>query len=158
VRGQDKLEEMMESFGLKDLSKEQLLTITKSFNTKLRQTGLDKNEEEETVKQLSYFGWLPELISISSTEVRKCCGLEAYLYLMFVRGSAQFFALVSVISLGTLIPTYTLGESNHVEYDNYMDRFTLLSALGKPYKMWIVFTVTVVIGISGHLFVYFFQT
>jgi len=46
VRGQDKLEEMMESFGLKDLSKEQLLTITKSFNTKLRQTGLDKNEEE----------------------------------------------------------------------------------------------------------------
>jgi hypothetical protein len=46
VRGQDKLEEMMESFGLKDLSKEQLLTITKSFNTKLRTTSVDRIEEE----------------------------------------------------------------------------------------------------------------
>jgi len=25
-------------------------------------------------------------------------------------------------------------------------------------KMWIVFTVTIIIGISGHLFVYFFET
>lgn len=38
------------------------------------------------------------------------------------------------------------------------ERYTLLNAIGKPMKMWIVFTVTIIIGISGHLFVYFFQT
>jgi len=31
VRGYDKIEEMLNSFGLKDLPKEQLLTITQSF-------------------------------------------------------------------------------------------------------------------------------
>lgn len=34
----------------------------------------------------------------------------------------------------------------------------MLNAIGKPMKMWIVFTVTIIIGISGHLFVYFFET
>jgi hypothetical protein len=35
-RGLDKIEEMLESFGLQDFQKEQLMTITKSFNAKLR--------------------------------------------------------------------------------------------------------------------------
>jgi len=61
--------------------------------------------------------------------------------------------------VGILIPTYSYGEnSDDKGFDNYLDRFTLLNALGKPMKMWIVFTVTVVIGISGHLFVYFYQS
>jgi hypothetical protein len=33
--GQDKVEEMMHSFGLTDMTKQQLLTINKSFNSKL---------------------------------------------------------------------------------------------------------------------------
>jgi hypothetical protein len=93
-----------------------LLTITKSFNTKLRttdpppETANDNQAEDNSRPNAGYFSWLPELYNISATEVRKCCGLEAYLYLMFVRGSAQFFAFVSVISVGTLVPTYTYGE------------------------------------------------
>ena len=39
-----------------------------------------------------------------------------------------------------------------------MEKYTLLNVIGKPMKMWIVFTVTVIIGISGHLFVYFFES
>ena len=35
-RGLDKIEEMMESFGLQDIQKQQLMTITKSFNAKLK--------------------------------------------------------------------------------------------------------------------------
>lgn len=35
-RGLDKIEEMMESFGLLDFKKEELMTITKSFNAKLK--------------------------------------------------------------------------------------------------------------------------
>lgn len=40
-RGLDKIEEMMESFGLQDFQKEQLMTITKSFNAKLKTQELD---------------------------------------------------------------------------------------------------------------------
>ena len=77
---------------------------------------------------------------------------------MFVRRSTQFFFFISLFSCGTLIPTYIYGDTNESTLQNSLDRYTLVNALGKPYKMWIVFTVTVVIGISGHLFVYFFET
>ena len=88
-------------------------------------------------------------------EFRKCCGLEAYLYLTFVRRSANFFGFVSLFTVSTLVPTYTLGQTNG---ENDLEKYTLLNAIGIPYKMWIVFTVTIIIGISGHLFVYFFQS
>lgn len=77
---------------------------------------------------------------------------------MFVRASAKFFLFVSVFSCSILVPTYTYGEiDDDTQFSNSLDRYTLLNALGKPMKMWIVFTVTVIIGISGHLFVYFVQ-
>jgi hypothetical protein len=41
--------------------------------------------------------------------------LEAYLYLMFVRFSAYYFAFVSVFSCSILLPTYLLGETNDAE-------------------------------------------
>ena len=84
--------------------------------------------------------------------------MEAYLFLMFVKKSAQFFFFVSLISNGILLPTYVYGETNEAELQNSNERYTLLNAIGKPMKMWIVFTVTIVIGISGHLFVYFYET
>jgi hypothetical protein len=91
-------------------------------------------------------------------ELRKCCGLEAYLYLTFVRRSANFFGFVSLFTVCTLIPTYSLGITNEEKLNNSLEQYTLLNAIGKPMKMWIVFTVTIIIGISGHLFVYFFQS
>ena len=84
--------------------------------------------------------------------------MEAYLFLMFVKKSAQFFFFVSLISNGILLPTYIYGDTNEAELQNSNERYTLLNAIGKPMKMWIVFTVTIVIGISGHLFVYFYET
>ena len=96
------------------------------------------------------------MIKIDESEIRRCCGLEAFLYLMFVRFSAYYFAFVSVFSGSILLPTYLLGETNDAELQNSLESITLLNALGKPKKMWIVFAVTVVIGISGHLFVYLY--
>jgi hypothetical protein len=75
---------------------------------------------------------------------------------MFVKKSAQFFFVVMIISNGILLPTYLYGDTNEASLSNSAERYTLLNAIGKPMKMWIVFTVTIIIGISGHLFVYFF--
>lgn len=47
VKGHDNVEEMMDSFGLNYFMKEQLLTITKSFNSKLR-TQLNDKEDIRT--------------------------------------------------------------------------------------------------------------
>lgn len=63
-----------------------------------------------------------------------------------------------IISNGILLPMYLYGDTNEKELQASAERYTLLNAIGKPMKMWIVFTVTVIIGISGHLFVYFFET
>ena len=76
---------------------------------------------------------------------------------MFVKRSAIFFAWVAFVSGITLIPTYLYGDTNEANLQLPMERYTLLNAIGKPYKMWIVFTVTIVIGLSGIIFVYFFQ-
>lgn len=78
------------------------------------------------------------------------------MFLMFVKKSAQFFFVVMIISNGILLPTYLYGDTNEASLSNSAERYTLLNAIGKPMKMWIVFTVTIIIGISGHLFVYFF--
>ncbi len=94
--------------------------------------------------------------NIPAEDIRRCCGLEAYLFLMFVKKSAQFFFVVTIISNCILLPTYLYGDTNEANLANSAERYTLLNAIGKPMKMWIVFTVTIIIGISGHLFVYFF--
>ena len=94
---------------------------------------------------------------ITSDEVNRCCGLEAYLYLKFLKSSAIFFAWVAIVSGSVLIPTYIYGETNSRELMFSMERYTLLNAIGKPFKMWIVFGAPVVVGVSGFLFVYFFQ-
>lgn len=94
VKGFDNVEEMMDSFGLHYFMKEQLLTITKSFNSKLRTQLNDKEDirtplrPQEIVSKESYFGWVSDLWAINSEEIRHCCGLEAYLYLTFVKRSA----------------------------------------------------------------------
>lgn len=75
----------------------------------------------------------------------------------FLKSSAIFFAWVAIVSGSVLIPTYIYGETNSRELMFSMERYTLLNAIGKPFKMWIVFGVTVVVGVSGFLFVYFFQ-
>jgi len=98
------------------------------------------------------------LWNIPMEDIRRCCGLEAYLFLMFVKKSAQFFFVVMILSNGILLPVYLYGDTNEATLANSAERYTLLNAIGKPMKMWIVFTVTIIIGISGHLFVYFFQT
>ena len=75
-----------------------------------------------------------------------------------MRRSAWFFAFIAFISASTLLPTFLFGETNEDKLSYELERSTLLNAHGKPIKMWIVFTTTIIIGISGHLFVYFFQT
>ncbi len=161
TRSECPVEEMLASFGLKGFTKEQLHKITQKFNLRLNEQPKGTYHNNETIEKTeknSYFGWLSELIKIDESEIRRCCGLEAYLYLMFVRFSAYYFAFVSVFSGSILLPTYLLGETNDAELQNSLESITLLNALGKPKKMWIVFAVTVVIGISGHLFVYLYQS
>ena len=60
-----------------------------------------------------------------------------------------------MVSFGVFVPTYVSGSQ--ADLQNSMDRYTLINAIGQPVKMWIVFAVTVVIGISGHIFVYGFE-
>lgn len=149
----------MESFGLKNFQKEQLLTITKSFNSRLS-TIKDlrlKDQQKDVPTEEGHFSWIFQLWGIHTNEVRRCCGLQTYLYLNFVKQSAYFFAFVAVVSCGTLLPTYSLGDTNEHQLSNKLEKYTLLNALGKPHKMWVVFTITVVIGLGGHLFVYFFE-
>jgi len=53
---------------------------------------------------------MTDLYSIHVDEIRKCCGLEAFLYLMFVKASAKFFLLISLLSTFVLIPTYVYAH------------------------------------------------
>jgi hypothetical protein len=69
----------------------------------------------------------------------------------------MFFLLVSVFSGVTLVPTFIYGNEDPDGSLFDMERYTLINALNSPVKMWIVFVVTVVIGVSGHLFVYFHE-
>lgn len=152
----DKVGEMMCSFGLKDFYREHLLTVKNSKNTILRTVITDENVYEES--KPGYFAWVKELWQVRAEEVRTNCGLESHLYLTFVKRSAYFFGWVAFISGSTLLPTYLSGETNEEHLAYSLEKYTLLNAIGKPFKMWVVFTVTIVIGISGHLFVYFFST
>ena len=89
--------------------------------------------------------------------MRKCCGLDAYIYLKFMHHNAIFFLVIATISCCSLLPTYLLGETNKERLTGASDKFTLLNALGHTQKMWIVFIITFVVGICGHIFIYIYE-
>jgi hypothetical protein len=98
-----------------------------------------------------------ELYNIdSSKELAENCGLEASLYIMFIKYSAWFFAFVSVLTCSVLLPAYWTGTSTGVQSPHH--RFTLLNAIYDVNIHFYVFVVTVAIGVSGHVFVYMYRT
>jgi len=50
-----------------------------------------------------------------------------------------------------------VGDTNE-EKLNKEDSFTLLNAVDKTQKMWIVLYATFTVGFGGHIFVYMFET
>jgi len=71
--------------------------------------------------------------------------------------NAVFFGIVATISCCTLIPTYQIGKTNKEKLTSPTDQLTLLNALGHPEKMWVVFIITFVIGIIGHVSIYLYE-
>ena len=100
---------------------------------------------------------MTDIWQIELNECRKHCGTDAYIYLLFLRNSSIFFLCLSFVSCALLL-MYKLGDTNENALFNSMQTLTLLNAMGKTNKMWVVLIATFTVGIGGHIFVYMFET
>ena len=100
---------------------------------------------------------MTDIWQIELNECRKHCGTDAYIYLLFLRNSSIFFLCLSFVSCALLL-MYKLGDTNENALFNSMQTMTLLNAMGKTNKMWVVLIATFTVGIGGHIFVYMFET
>lgn len=69
----------------------------------------------------------------------------------------MFFGCLSFVAIALLM-IYKNGDTNDNELVSYMQTMTLLNAMGKTNKMWVVLIATFAVGIGGHIFVYMFET
>jgi hypothetical protein len=100
---------------------------------------------------------MADLWKIDLNECRKHCGIDAYIYLMFLRNSSIYFLCVSLVSC-VLLPLYKVGYTNEGKLSNSVESMTLLNAMEKTNTMWVVLIGTFTVGIGGHIFVYMFET
>ena len=57
-----------------------------------------------------------ELWKIDLNECRKTCGIDAYIYLMFLKHSTIYFGGVSIVSC-LLLTLYKVGDTNEDKLD-----------------------------------------
>lgn len=66
--------------------------------------------KSDYVKPKGLIDWYKILRNISDNELKELCGMDLALYLIFVRLSALFFLVITVLNLVAFIPIYATGN------------------------------------------------
>lgn len=107
------------------------------------------------------FAWYKSLLSFSydlyhydDRHVRNICGTDVVLYLIFLRYSAILFGIISLVNIVLLILYYTADDNEHY---TILQRLTVLNNLKNYYLMWIVFFLTIVFSMFGHMLLHLLE-
>jgi len=58
---------------------------------------IDQNEKEQ--KDFTLFGWIIDSYKIDIENVKTVCNFDAYIYVSYLKMSAKFFAVLSILNL-----------------------------------------------------------
>ena len=79
----------------------------------VRKIDLDLNinnfKSKYSESKLGFFRWVELLAEVKDTELQKLCGTDAALYLVFLRYSALYFGLISLVNV-VFMALYTTGK------------------------------------------------
>lgn len=79
---------------------------------------------------------------------------DGYLYLYFIRGASMLFFILTVLNLGILLPIFA-GEGK-IGAKNDLQILTIGNIVDddKHWKMWAVFSVTIIVSMLTYIFIY----
>eukprot|EP00347_Sterkiella_histriomuscorum_P005148 403357711 len=123
---------------------------------------LFENKHTQNKIILSRFGWIINIWNISDVEVKHVCGIDAALYLIYLKYSSIFFLFIAICSNMILLPLFVTSSTptdkkSKIQTITTLERLTLINAQDRQELIWIVFLCTVLYSVMGHVFIYYFD-
>jgi hypothetical protein len=89
-------------------------------------------------------------------QVRTICNYDAYIYIFYLRMSAYFFAILTVLNSACLV-IYLYVDPEHDRDLSYLQRLTILSMYNSKTKIMCIYVMTIINSIAGYIFLYLFM-
>ena len=90
--------------------------------------------------------WMRLLSKFDDQKIQKLCGSDAALYLVFLRTSANFFLVITIVNFA-VIALYLTGDpadspAKDPNAGNAMEILTIINVDGTPWKVWVCFALS----------------
>jgi hypothetical protein len=102
------------------------------------------------------FQWMIEIIRMNIEQVRTICNYDAYIYIFYLRMSAYFFAILTVLNSACLV-IYLYVDPEHDRDLSYLQKLTILSMYNSKTKIMCIYVMTIINSIAGYIFLYLFM-
>ncbi|CDW87165.1 integral membrane protein [Stylonychia lemnae] len=113
------------------------------------ETYKSEDDRSQISKRLRIFhrcSWIVNIWKITDLEVKNTCGIDAALYLIYLK----YIALCSNIFL---LPLFITSEQKHIHVRSTLEKMTLINAQDRNEMIWMVFFFTILYSILVHIFI-----
>lgn len=93
------------------------------------------NDESLNIDQ-GFFTWLPVVFKVTREQVLAKCGPDAVHYLSFQRHAITLMFIVTLVSIGVILPINFQGDNLNVDTSTF-SRTTLSNLNGRTYWLWV---------------------
>ena len=121
-----------------------------------RSIDFDFMNDNEGRKQFKFFSWFFDSYNIDIEDVRTIWNFDAYIYVSYLKMSAQFFAVLSILNIMCFYAHYFIENDYENNYLTILQQMTILSMYNSKTKMMIIYVMTVLNSIAGYIFLIVF--